>query len=114
MTSILRPLLHHVRLLIVVALAYMVLAVSVAHVRATVMVQLAENGVTRFYETEAVHHGSAEVRLAALRMGRAPFEERPLRHQRGAWPSSRAVGRLPQSPASPRAPPHQPRAPPLA
>lgn len=98
----------------VTVLAFMMLSITSAHVRATVMVKLQENGVQRFYETEVLHHHGAEIRMAQQRLGRKPIEARPMPAASVAWPPAPAIVRAIVRPSSPRAPPHQPRAPPTA
>lgn len=114
MTALARFFLITLRPFLVTALAFFVLSVSSAHVRETVMVKLQENGVQRFYETEALHHSGTEVRHAQLKMGRKPLEAQAPLATRVEWPVERPHGRPAMGPASPRAPPHQPRAPPIA
>lgn len=95
-------------------LAVLMLTATSAHVREAVITHMQENGVQRFYETEAVHHSRVEVRLAQLKIGRKPVEVQPPRCNRITWSIVRPAARPARGPASPRAPPHQPRAPPIA
>ncbi len=114
MTFLRHLLLHSLRPFIVTVLAILMLTATSAHVRESVIAKLQENGVQRFYETEAVHHGRTEVRLAQLKIGRKPAEELQLRGVQVSWPVERPDGRPADGPTSTRASPHQPRAPPIA
>ena len=103
-----------IRPFFVTVLAFMMMSITSAPVRETVMVKMQENGVQRFYETEVLQDHRAEVRLALKRLGRKPIEELLLPASGAAWPPALPIVRRVERPAAPRAPPHRPRAPPTA
>lgn len=94
-------------------LACMLLLAGFAPTRATVRVFQAETGAAVIYETEVHGTSPAAFDLAQTRLGRKPFENRDEAdfHLFGCPQAPPASVRL--SPAS-RAPPHSPRAPPVA
>lgn len=100
------------RNLLVALLAFLLVSMGSAHIRAAVVVVQSENNLPRIIETEAHSSSPAAVKSAQVKMGRKPFEHRALEHR----PVFVAHATAPQSPdwkpANPRAPPHSPRGPP--
>ena len=92
----------------------LMMAFTSAEVRANVMVRVAEEaGTSRFYEDKAHAVHVNVVRLAALQTSRDP-EEWPLLDDAACVISAPpAFGTRSRANMAPRAPPHQPRAPPV-
>ena len=103
------------RSLVIMLMACVMMSFSSAETRAAVQTKIAEEngGIARFYEDKVTHHHVEVVRVAQMQTMREPED------------TIRLIARLPllASPvpncrerhtASPRAPPHCPRAPPVA
>lgn len=100
------------RTIFVAILTFMLMMMGSAQIRATVLYELSEKGVQRVFETE-VHgcHANA-LHTAEIRQGRKPFEQHELAPAR-LWPLADAILGERRNPASARAPPYGPRAPPF-
>lgn len=101
------------RTAVIMLMTLVVVAFSSAETRAAVMVKMAEEqGVARFYEDKVVHHSVEVVRVAQMQTTRSPQEVPSLEAGRMPATQLRPIER-PHFAASPRAPPHCPRAPPV-
>jgi hypothetical protein len=100
------------RAAVIMLMTLVVVAFSSAETRAAVMVKMAEEqGVARFYEDKVVHHSVEVVRLAQMQTTKSPEEIPSLDAGRVPVSILKPLTRR-RSAASPRAPPHCPRAPP--
>lgn len=99
---------------VLMLMTVLMLAFTSAEVRATVMVRVAEEaGSSRFYE-DKVHRAHVEViRLGAMQTSRDPEALPLLNDATPRLPAPPACTTRSRATASPRAPPHQPRAPPV-
>jgi hypothetical protein len=100
------------RTCVIMLMTLIVLAFSSAETRAAVAVKMAEEqGIARFYEDKVIHHSAEVVRVAQMQTTRKP-EEVPTFSGRALPTTALRPTERPLFAASPRAPPHSPRAPP--
>lgn len=102
----------NIRSCVLIVMMGLLLAFCSAETRATVMVRMTEEGVSRFYEDKVSHLGAEVVRLRHAQHGRKPTELPIPRGLDPMPPLPAAAFSRPLRAVSPRAPPHQPRAPP--
>lgn len=106
-------LVRNIRIVLLSLLAAMLVVVSNAQMRSTVMVTLLESGATRFYETE-VHQPSTEVTVQReSRMGRKPYDHLDQSSTFVPLPRVLRITSRDLVAAGCRAPPYAPRAPPV-